>query len=248
MARDPEPVSDRIGHEQNEYYNVGDDQNRTPGLPRRQPPPGRSGLYRARFRNREGRRHRWIGKFEAGRVRAVGFGFKSARDLLDAADHFVHGFVDRYLVIEDTVRSFGPHIFVVENRELVVLCELKRCRAGLELVIDRLAMMVCLPKWRLLALLRHRKPASERPFDIGCQVFFLQHEFQEVLGLRLLLGVHEDYTDLDGSAVNHWLAVWLLGESRSRDLLLVSFLAGGAYFRRCFFVISVVEPLRGDRD
>src|SRR5215216_1882401 len=44
----------------------------------------------------------------------------SARDLLDAGDHFVHRLVDGNLLVDHAAHRLGPDILVVENGELVV--------------------------------------------------------------------------------------------------------------------------------
>jgi hypothetical protein len=46
----------------------------------------------------------------------------SARDLLDACDHLVDN-----LLVDDAVHRLGPDVLVVEDRELVVLGELRGC-------------------------------------------------------------------------------------------------------------------------
>src|SRR4029453_13619393 len=49
-----------------------------------------------------------------------------ARDLLDAGDHLVGGLLRRPAVVDHAAHRLGPYVFVVENRELVVLGELER--------------------------------------------------------------------------------------------------------------------------
>src|SRR2546427_1752164 len=51
----------------------------------------------------------------------------------------------RPLVVGDAVDRFGPDVLVVEDRELVVLGELERHRAGRELVVHDLAVRVVGP-------------------------------------------------------------------------------------------------------
>src|SRR4051812_48825064 len=63
----------------------------------------------------------------------------SASHLLDAGDHLVRRFFRRPAVVHHTAHSLGPYVLVVEDRELVILHELERHRAGVELVIHRLA-------------------------------------------------------------------------------------------------------------
>src|ERR1700722_12791639 len=91
------------------------------------------------------------------------------RDLLDARDQLVDRLLHRDLLADDAVHRLGPDILVVQNRELVVLGEIKRLGAAGELCIDRLAMAVVLPERALLALDGRRKPAAKRTFDIRPQ-------------------------------------------------------------------------------
>src|ERR1700704_4920100 len=94
----------------------------------------------------------------------------SACDLLDAGDQLVDRLVDRNLLVDHPVHRLGPGVLVVQDGELVVLGELEGQGAGLELVVDRLAMLVGLPERALLALLGHREPAAEGAFDIRAKV------------------------------------------------------------------------------
>src|SRR3954471_11426589 len=110
------------------------------------------------------------GRPEEGGRRAI---CSLAGDLLDAGDHLVHGLVDGNLLVEHPVRRLRPHILVIENRELVVLDELEGHRAGLVLVVDRLAMPVLLPELALLRGFRDREPAPERALDVRRQVLLL---------------------------------------------------------------------------
>src|SRR5829696_7607447 len=121
-----------------------------------------------------------------------------ARDLLDAGDHLVDGLVDGDFLAHDAVRGLGPDVLVVEHRELVVLGELERHRAGLVLLVDRLAVAVRLPERPLLAGLGDREPAPERALDVRRQVLFLEQEADELFGLRLVLRLAEDRADLHG--------------------------------------------------
>src|SRR5829696_8499499 len=77
----------------------------------------------------------------AGRFRRL-----RARDLLDARDQLVRRLIDRNLLVDDPVRGLRPHILVIEDGELPVLHELERHRAGLELLVDGLAVAVLLPE------------------------------------------------------------------------------------------------------
>src|SRR6476620_3437405 len=116
----------------------------------------------------------------AGRGRGWGVmwpAFASTRNLLDAGDQFVDGLVHRHLLAHHPVHRLGPGILVVQDGELVVLDEIERLRAAHELVIDRLAMTIRLPERTLLPCDRDRKPAAQRTFDVGAEVFFLQQEF-----------------------------------------------------------------------
>src|SRR5882757_11378485 len=73
------------------------------------------------------------------------------RDLLDAGDQFVDGLVDRNLLAHHPVHRLGPHVLVVEDRELPVLGEVERRGAAGELGPDRLPMPVRLPERARLA-------------------------------------------------------------------------------------------------
>src|ERR1700744_6779924 len=110
------------------------------------------------------------------------------RDFLDTRDQFVDRLVDWNLLAHHAVHRLGPGVLVVQDGELVVLDEVERRGAAHELGIDRLAVMVGLPERALLSGEGHRKPAAQRAFDIGLQVFFLQHEFDELFRARLVLG------------------------------------------------------------
>src|SRR5438067_11260453 len=68
------------------------------------------------------------------------------RDRLDARDHLVDRLVHRNLFADDAVHSLRPDVLVVDDRELVVLGELEGYRAGMELVVHRLAMTIGLPE------------------------------------------------------------------------------------------------------
>src|SRR5215475_8067182 len=94
----------------------------------------------------------------------------SARHFLDAGDQLVDRLVDRHLLVHYPVHRLGPGVLVVEDGELVVLGELERRRAGLELLVHRLTMLVGLPERALLAHLGHREPATERALDIGAEI------------------------------------------------------------------------------
>src|SRR5215218_5634523 len=113
--------------------------------------------------------------------------FISTRDLLEAGDQFVDGFVDRNLLAYHPVHRLGPDVLVVQDRELPVLGEVERRGAAGELGVDGLAMPVGLPERALLACGRHREPAAECAFDIGTKVFLLQQELDELLALSLVL-------------------------------------------------------------
>src|SRR4051794_32853270 len=126
-------------------------------------------------------------KVEAGRDRRPASISNLARDLLDAGDHLVDRLLDRDFLTDDPVHRLGPDVLVVQDGELEVLGEFKRHRAVLELVEHRAAMTILLPERTLLALSGDRKPATERAFDVGPQVFFLHQERQKVLGLLLVL-------------------------------------------------------------
>src|SRR5204862_4694012 len=80
--------------------------------------------------------------------------FRSAGERLDARDHLGHRLVDRDLVVAATVHRLGPHVLVVDDRELVVLGEFEVHRARAELVVDRAAVRVVLPE-RALRRCRH---------------------------------------------------------------------------------------------
>ena len=97
----------------------------------------------------------------------------SARHFLDAGDQLVDRLVDRHLLVDHPVHRLGPGVLVVQDGELLVLGELERQRAGLELVVHRLAMLVGLPERALLAFLGHREPAAERALDVRAEVVLL---------------------------------------------------------------------------
>src|SRR5450631_1592125 len=145
----------------------------------------------------------------------------SARDGLDARDHFVNGFVDRHFFADDAIHGLGPDVLVVDDREFVVLGEFEGHRPRGVLVVHRLAMAVRLPERPLLRRLHHRKPAAESAFDVGREILFLQQEGDEFAGPLLVLGALEDHAGLDRSAINHLRAVGLVGKSRGADQLAV---------------------------
>jgi hypothetical protein len=95
----------------------------------------------------------------------------SPRDLLDAGDQFVDGFVDRDLLAHHPVHCLGPDVLVVEDGKLVVPDEVERQRAAGELRIDRLAMMVGLPERALLPGEGDRKPAADRALSAKAAMF-----------------------------------------------------------------------------
>src|SRR5215475_2310896 len=110
-----------------------------------------------------------------------------ACDFLDAGNQLVRRLLNRNLLADHAVHRLGPDVLVVRDGELPVLGEIERRGASLELVIDRLAMPVGLPERALLAGVRDREPAAERPFDIGTNVLLLQQEADELLAFRLVL-------------------------------------------------------------
>src|SRR4051812_20626658 len=69
-----------------------------------------------------------------------------SRHCLDARDHFVDGLVRRPIVVDDTAHRLGPHVFIVENRELVVLREFEGDRSCAELIEHRFTMRIGLPE------------------------------------------------------------------------------------------------------
>src|SRR4029077_2924282 len=98
---------------------------------------------------------------------------RSARHFLDADDQLVDRLVDRHLLIHHPVHRLGPGVLVVEDGELVILGEFERRRAGLELVVDGLAMLVGLPERTRLAGQGHREPAAECTLDIRTEIVLL---------------------------------------------------------------------------
>src|SRR5271154_7086215 len=126
----------------------------------------------------------WVPALRGSATRRTASGTRNLpRDLLDARDQLVDGFLDRHLLADDAVHRLRPHILVVENRELVVLGKIKRLCAAGELVVDGLAVTVGLPERALLTFDRRREPAAECTLDIGAEVFFLKQEGDELFRL-----------------------------------------------------------------
>src|SRR6266498_5399117 len=130
--------------------------------------------------------------------------------LLDAGDHLVDRGLDRHLLVHYTVHGLGPDVLVVENSELVVLGELERHGAGVELLVDRLAVRVLLPERTFLRGLGHGEPAAERALHVRRQILLLQQEADEFLGPRLVPGVGEDRAGFDRGAIDLQRASGLL--------------------------------------
>ena len=139
----------------------------------------------------------------AGRRRSIGAA-QLARDLLDAGDHLVDRLVDRHLLVDDAVHRLGPDVLVVEHRELVVLGELERRRAGLELVVHGLAVRVGLPERRSAApaLVTGNQRPSE-PSTYGVRFSSSSRNATNSLAALLVLRVLEDHAGLHRRAVDH---------------------------------------------
>ena len=129
--------------------------------------------------------------------------------------------------LNDTLYTSSGYT-IYKGRELVVLGEFERRRAGHELVVDGGAVRVALPERALLRRLGHREPAAERAFDVRREVGFVEHEGDELLGRDLVLRVLEDHAGLDRGAVGHLAAVGFVREGGRGDQLGVVLLRGGA--------------------
>src|SRR6266536_2650759 len=157
---------------------------------------------------------------------------RSLHYLLDAGDHLVDRGLDRHLLVHYTVHGLGPDVLVVENSELVVLGELESHGAGVELLVDRLAVRVLLPERTFLRGLGHGEPAAERALHVRRQILLLQQEADEFLGPRLVPGVGEDRAGFDCGAIHHRRAIGLLRKARGVDQLGIILLSCRAVLGR----------------
>ena len=140
MAGEPEPVDHREQREDQEDDEVRREEDESPLLPRATMPssPGRparacaSGRAIVDTAGAPSTRDHCTALSPRRGERAT-TSIPLARDLLDAGDHLVGGLLRRPAVVDHAAHRLGPHVLVVEDRELVVLGEFERRRARVEL-------------------------------------------------------------------------------------------------------------------
>ena len=177
VARQPEAVADRVEHEDEEHEQVGRRASRAPELPRDAAAAAAGG----RRRRRRVRRSVVMAVSALAAEDCQPCGPSPCRSQrYQPATALMRAIISSTALstgtfsLSDAVHRLGPDVLVVQHRELVVLREFERHRAGRELVVDRQAMRIGLPERALLRRLGHREPAAQRTFDIRRQVFLLQ--------------------------------------------------------------------------
>ena len=146
------PVADRVEHEDEEDEDIGRDQDRCPrpARPTSAPPPQRGATASA---SRTASVDMASCPGSSGRPDD---GRPESQSAAQPATCLMRAIISSTALSTGTfslthaVHRLGPDILVVEDGELVVLGELERHRAGLELVVHRLAVPVRLPERALL--------------------------------------------------------------------------------------------------